>query len=104
MAIFKANYVRKNHNERTNAKASVRYIQHRRGKEGEKITRPLYGPEGEMERSDAYRMIDEATQGSFFYRFVISPDPKTEDHHHDLDMRDITLQTMAALEDRFGVS
>jgi hypothetical protein len=103
MAIFKANYVHRNPNERTNAKGSVRYIQHRRGKDGEKITRTLYGPDGLMERSDAYRMIDEATKGSFFYRFVISPDPQAEDHYHDLDMRDIAMQTMAALEDRFGV-
>jgi hypothetical protein len=104
MAIFTANYVNRNENERANAKGSVRYIQHRRGKDGEQLTRPLYGPEGEMERSDAYRMIDDATKGSFFYRFVISPDPKLEDHHHDLDMRDIAMQTMEALEDRFGVS
>jgi hypothetical protein len=60
MAIFKANYVRRNPNERANAKGSVRYLQHRRGKDGEQITRTLYGPEGEMARSDAYRMIDEA--------------------------------------------
>jgi hypothetical protein len=104
MAIFKANYVNKNHNERTNAKASVRYIQHRRGKDGEKITRTLYGPEGKMERSDAYRMIDDARKGSFIYRFVISPDPQTEDNNHDLDMRDIAMQTMEALEERLGVS
>ena len=103
MAIFKANYVRKNHHERVNAKGSVRYIQHRRDKDGEKITRTLYGPEGEMTRYDAYRMIDDASKGAYLYRFVLSPDPATEDHHHDLDMRDIAMQTMAALEDRLGV-
>ena len=103
MAIFKANYVRRNHNERANAKGSVRYIQHRRGKDGEKITRTLYGPEGEMARYDAYRMIDDASKGAYIYRFVLSPDPRTEDNNHDLDMRDIAMQTMEALEDRLGV-
>jgi hypothetical protein len=103
MAIFKANYVRRNERAKANAKGSVRYIQHRRGKDGEKITRPLYGPDGLMERSDAYRMIDDASQKAFIYRFVISPDPATEDNNHDLDMRDIAEQTMAALEERFGV-
>ena len=47
-------------------------------------------------------MIDAAQKGSFFYRFVLSPDPKKEDRHHDLDMRDIARQTILALEERFG--
>ena len=102
MAVFKANYVRRGAGERGRAKGSVRYIQHRRDKDGEKITRSLYGSDGEMTRYDAYEMIDAAKKGSFFYRFVISPDPAKEDHHHDLDMRDIALQTMLALEERLG--
>jgi len=54
-----------------------------------------------MEREEAYRMIDEAEQGSLFYRFVISPDPKQEDTAKDLYLREITEQTMQRLEDRF---
>jgi hypothetical protein len=104
MAIFKANYVKRGKNARDLAKASVRYIQHRRGKDGNTITRTLFGSDGPMERHEAYRMIDEATKGSFFYRFVLSPDPKREDNNHDLDMRDIAMQTMLALEDRLGQS
>jgi hypothetical protein len=103
MAVFKANYVKRGEGAKGRAKGSVRYIQHRRDKDGEKITRPLYGPDGLMERDDAYRMIDAVKTGSFFYRFVISPDPKQEDHNHDLDMRDIAMQTMEALEERLGV-
>src|SRR5205823_1108587 len=86
MAIFKANYVKRGTTAKALAKASVRYIQHRRGKDGERITRTLFGSDGMMERHEAYQMIDEATKGSFFYRFVLSPDPKREDHNHDLDM------------------
>src|SRR5215468_4600084 len=89
MAIFKANYVKRGKTAKALAKASVRYIQHRRGKDGERITRTLFGSDGVMERYEAYQMIDEAQKGSFFYRFVLSPDPKREDHNHDLDMRDI---------------
>lgn len=103
MAIFKANYVKRGKNARDLAKASVRYIQHRRGKDGQTITRTLFNNDGPMERHEAYRMIDEATKGSLFYRFVLSPDPKREDHNHDLDMRDIAMQTMLALEERLGV-
>jgi hypothetical protein len=104
MAIFKANYVKRGQTARDLAKASVRYIQHRRGKDGQTITRTLFNTDGPMERSEAYRMIDEATKGSFFYRFVLSPDPKREDRNHDLDMRDIAMQTMLALEERVGQS
>jgi hypothetical protein len=103
MAIFKANYVKRGIDARKRAKASVRYIQHRRGKDGQKISRTLFSSDGPWERSDAYTMIDEAAKGSYFYRFVLSPDPKKEDHNHDLDMRDIAIQTMLALEERLGV-
>ncbi len=97
MAIFKATYTTRS----GGAKASIRYIEHRPGKEGAKITRTLWGSDGKMERQEAYRMIDEAEQGSLFYRFVISPDPKQEDTDKDLFMREITEQTMQRLEDRF---
>ena len=96
MAIVKATYTKR----RDGAKASIRYIQHRPGKEGGKITRTLFGWDGAMGRYEAYRMIDEAEKGSVFFRFVISPDPKEEDTGKDLYLREITEQTMLSLEDR----
>jgi hypothetical protein len=102
MAIVKANYVKSGKGEKERAKATVRYIQHRRGLDNQTITRTLFGREGEMDRQHAYRIIDEAGKGSLFYRFIISPDPKREDRNHDLDMRDITTQTIQALEDLIG--
>jgi hypothetical protein len=102
MAIFKANYVKRGKTAKAIAKAGIRYIQHRRGKDGQTITRTLFNNDGSMERHEAYRMIDEAKKGSLFYRFVLSPDPKQEDNNHDLDMRDIAMQTMLALEERVG--
>jgi hypothetical protein len=80
----------------------VRYIQHRPGKDGEKIIRTLFNREGEMERSDAYRMIDEARKTDIIFRFVISPDPNSEDKERDLDMRQITENTMLKLEEIVG--
>jgi hypothetical protein len=100
VAIFKANYVKRGAGEKGRAKASIRYIQHRRGKDGERITRTLFGSDGAMSRKEAYRMIDEAQKGNLFYRFVVSPDPKLEDTGRDLDMRDLTMQTMQALEEQ----
>lgn len=99
MAIVKANYVKRGEGEKDRVKATVRYIQHRAGRDEQTITRTLYGRWGELDRKEAYRIIDEAPKGSFFYRFIISPDPKREDRNHDLDMRDITQQTIQALED-----
>jgi hypothetical protein len=66
------------------------------------MTRALFGSDGAMSRKEAYRMIDEAQKGMLFYRFVLSPDPKREDTGRDLDMRDITYQTMQALEERLN--
>ena len=104
MTNVKANYCKRGKTERALAKASVRYIQHRAGKDGERLTRDLFGSDGVMDRYQAYRMIDEAPKGSFFYRFVLSPDPKREDRNHDLDMRDIARHTILALEERLDQS
>jgi hypothetical protein len=97
MAIVKATYTKNS----TGAKASIRYIEHRPGKDGAKITRTLFGSDGLLGRQQVYRMIDEAEHGSYFYRFAISPDMKTEDTLRDLSLREITEATMQKLEDRF---
>jgi len=96
MAIVKATYTKSS----GGAKASIRYIEHRPVKDGEKVTRNLFGTDGLIGRWQAYRMIDEANKGSFFFRFVISPDPKQEDTGKDLFLREITEQTMLSLEER----
>jgi hypothetical protein len=102
MAIFKANFIPKTMNVSKAAKANIRYIQNRRGKDGAKITRALWGIDGKMERQEAYRMIDEAEKGSIFYRLVINFDPEKEDTYKDIYIRDITEQTIGGLEERLG--
>ena len=84
MAIVKATYTKSS----TSAKASIRYIEHRPGKDGEKIKRNLFGIDGLMGRWQANRMIDEAAKGSYFYRFALSPDPKQEDTAKDVHLRE----------------
>ncbi len=96
MAIVKATYTKQS----VGAKASIRYIEHRPGKDGEKITRTLFGWDGVMGRHQAYRMIDAAEKGSIFFRFVLSPDPNKEDSAKDLHLREITEHTMTTLEER----
>jgi hypothetical protein len=95
MAIVKATYTKSS----TGAKASIRYIEHRPGKDNEKVTRTLFGSDGGMGRWQAYQMIEEAEKGSLFFRFVISPDPKQEDTAKDLFLREITEKTMLSLEE-----
>ena len=96
MAIVKASYTKK----KASAKAAIRYIAHRPGKDGKNVTRTLFGSDGAMERRLANRMIDEAEKGTVFFRFVISPDPTNEDTHKDLFLWEITEHTMRALEER----
>jgi len=97
MAIVKATYTRNG----GNAKASVRYIEHRPGRDGTKIVRTLFNADGKVERGDAYAMIDQADKNSYFFRLVISPDPKAEDSDKNLMLRELTEKTIASLEDRF---
>jgi hypothetical protein len=94
-----ATYVKKGRNERADAKETIRYIQHRPGKDKEKLSRPLFGLDGVMDRHQAYRMIDEAPKGRYFYRMIINPDPAKEDTDRDLPMRELieaTMETLAA--------
>ncbi len=97
MAIVKANYTRKV----GSAKASVRYIEHRPGRDGAKIRRTLFNADGTVERGDVYTMIDQAANGSYFFRLVISPDPQREDSDKNLSLRELTEKTITSLEDRF---
>jgi hypothetical protein len=99
MAIVKVKYVKRDKQQKHRAKAAVRYMQHRPGKEGKKLTRTLFGSAGVMDRQEAYGMIDEAGGGSIYFRFIISPDPSLEDKEADLDLRAITLHTMQTLEE-----
>jgi hypothetical protein len=102
MAVVKANYVKRGKGEKGRAKSTIRYIQHRRDRDGERVSRTLFGYDGELTRQQAYRMIEEAKKGTLFYRFVLSPDPKREDRYKDLDLSEITIHTMLALEERLG--
>jgi hypothetical protein len=102
MAVVKANYVRKGRGERETAKANIRYIQERPGRDKEKLTRPLFNSGGFLGRLEAYQFIDEmAKEGRYFYRLKFSPDPSKEDTKRDLNMLRLTRQMMKRLEKRF---
>jgi hypothetical protein len=50
-------------------------------------------------------MVDEAPKkGRYYYRMIISPDPRREDRYKDLSLRNLTISTMLKLEERYGKS
>jgi hypothetical protein len=103
--IVKANYCKRDKDDRARAKATIRYITHRRDREGNKITRDLFGFEGMLTKQTAYQMIDGApAKGRYYYRMILSPDPRREDSYRDLDLRALTVATMLKLEARLGRS
>lgn len=100
MAVVRANYVKRNTNERATAKANIRYIQERPGRDKKRLTRTLFGAGGSMGRLEAYQLIADAPKSTYFYRLKLSPDPATEDTQRDLNMQQLTRTMMQRLEKR----
>ena len=94
MAFVGTSFVKRGKVGNAKAKDTVRYIQHRAGKDGERVMRPLFTDDSPSTRLEAYQFIDESPKGTKFFTFIISPDPASEDTHLDLDMRAITRTTM----------
>jgi len=97
MAIVKASYTRTGRG----AKATVRYIENRPGKDGVRVVRTLFNTDGKLERGEAYAMIDQADKHSYYFRLVISPDPNREDGDKNLSLRELADKTLQSLENRF---
>jgi|RhiMetdeSRZDD1v2_1073273.scaffolds.fasta_scaffold200848_1 hypothetical protein len=97
MAIVKASFTR----SRAKIKATLRYIVHRPGREGERLTRTLFDWRGEPTKAEAYQCID-ADKGMTYFHLKMNFHPQREDKRRDLDLRAITRQTMAALEERLN--
>jgi hypothetical protein len=98
MAIVKARYVR----SKPRIKAHLRYITHRRGLEGERITRPLFGRDGALSKQQIYDMIDASKRGAVFHKFVINFHPVKEDTRKDLNLWELTRKTLEHIKTQFG--
>jgi len=90
-AVVKATYTK----DQASAKASVRYFAHRVDREGNRITRAIFGSNGLVSKDRAYRMIDQTRGRAYFYRIVLSPERSTGE---DRDLPQITRQTMRQLQ------
>jgi len=98
MAIVKLKYTK----SKGKAKAHLRYITHRPGRDHARTTRVLFRQDGQTDKEWAYRLIDSATRGATFFKLVLSPDPKTEDKHKDLDLWRIATTTLRSLAECLG--
>jgi len=98
MAFVGTSYVRRGKVGNAKAKDIVRYIQHRTGKDNERMMRPLFTNDSPTTRLEAFQFIDDAPKGTHFYTVILSPDPATEDIFYDLDMRALTVTTMQTIE------
>jgi len=75
MAVIKLNYTK----NRQKAKASLRYMVHRLGREAQRLTRTLFAESGEVDKRAGYELMDKAFRGSVFFRMIFTPDPARED-------------------------
>ena len=100
MAIVKAKYIR----GKSRIKAHLRYITHRRGMEGERMSRPLFGRDDALSKLQIYDMIDATKRGAVFHKFVINFHPLKEDTRKDLNLWEITRKTLEQIKTKFGDS
>jgi hypothetical protein len=98
MAVIKLKYTK----SRRKIKAHIRYITHRPTREGERRARALFDRGGAIEKTDAYKFIDQSPRVTRFYKLVISSGPKTEDIGNALDLWQIAKRTLSALEERLS--
>jgi hypothetical protein len=100
VTIVKASYTR----ALADAKRYVRYIAHRSAGRPGRATRELWNEHGRLDRTQVYELLDRHPEGrgTSYFRFAVSPDPRTEDTHKDLDVRALAARTLRELEDRLG--
>ena len=100
MAIVKAKHIR----GKARIKAHLRYITHRRGMEGERMSRSLFGRDGALSKLQIYEMIDAVRRGAVFHKFVFNFHPVKEDTRKDLNLWELTRKTLEHIKTQFGDS
>src|SRR5918998_540788 len=100
MAIVKSKYIR----GKPRIKAHLRYITHRRGMEGERMSRPLFDRDGPLTKQQIYDRIDATRPGAVFHKFVINFHPVKEDTRKDLNLWELTRKTLEQIKTQFGDS
>jgi hypothetical protein len=76
MAVVTLKYTR----NKQEIKANLKYFTHRAGREHEKMTRDIFTNSGATDKQEFYSQVKHAGRSILFYKFIINPDPKTEDN------------------------
>jgi hypothetical protein len=72
--------------------------------EGERMSRPLFGPDGPLSKLQIYNMIDATGRGVVFHKFVFNFHPVKEDTRKDLNLWEVTKKTLEHIKTQFGDS
>ncbi len=94
------NYIPPGKQAKNIAKASLGYIGNRPGKDLEEAARILFGNIGTLTKEQAEQLIDEAPKNTYFFRLIISPDPKSENKQKNLNLWQLTRQIVQYLEEK----
>ncbi|MFL5253057.1 MAG: hypothetical protein ACJ8AI_09200 [Rhodopila sp.] len=94
------NYIPHNKAARKAAKATLGYNETRKGKDGEDIERKLFGNTGPLIKEQAEWLIEHASKNTYFFRWILSPDPNGENGEKDLDLWQLARDGVAWLEER----
>jgi hypothetical protein len=84
------------------AKATLGYNAHRVDKEKERMERVLFGNGGKLSEEQALQMIDDASQKTYFFRLILSPDPKSENKDKTIDQWKLTQELVQWLQLQIG--
>src|SRR3954470_17621944 len=96
-------YIPRNSRSRQKAKAHLGYIGNRPGKDGETLSRTLFGRDfGALTPDEARALIDDAPANTLFWRLILNPDPILENPEKSLDLRLLTQEAVTWLETRLG--
>jgi hypothetical protein len=94
------NYIPHNKFARKKAKATLGYNETRKGKDGEEIVRKLFGKTGPLTREQAEWLINKASENTYFYRWILSPDALEENAEKDLDLWQLARDGVRWLEEK----
>ena len=94
------NYIPHNKFARKAAKETLGYNETRKGKDGEDIERKLFGNTGPLTKEQAEWLIEHAAKNTYFFRWILSPDPNGENGEKNLDLWQLARDGVAWLEER----
>jgi hypothetical protein len=103
LAFIGSSFIKPGKTAKVRAHAALKYEGTRPGKHGEEMARTLFGHDGPYTQEQTERMIDEAPANTYFFSFVISPDPNGEENaNRKLNLEKLTRDLVKFLERRLN--